>query len=239
MFPYELLQEHSLFTGLTLDEIKTIFNCFHFSYKQYQKNEYIFLEGDSIQFVGTVIHGTVLIEKSDSNGNNYFLTSIADHGILGSAFMGDSTLSSTVNYKAASSCHILFFSYTTLFAPCHNHCTCHQKFCENYLQLVAKNTRTLMYKLEILSHKLLRDKLLTFLRLIHSNSDLLPMPSTSLHTFHHKELEADEFVVPFNHSEIAEFLSVNRSALERELSKMKKEGILTYHKNTFRILENL
>ena len=42
-----------------------------------------------------------------------------------------------------------------------------------------------------------------------------------------------EFEVPFNRQQMADFLSVDRSALSAELSKMKKEGLIDYHKDKF------
>ncbi|WP_288893921.1 helix-turn-helix domain-containing protein [uncultured Megasphaera sp.] len=41
------------------------------------------------------------------------------------------------------------------------------------------------------------------------------------------------FSLPFNRQELADYLSVDRSALSSELSKMQKEGLLSYHKEAF------
>jgi CRP-like cAMP-binding protein len=46
------------------------------------------------------------------------------------------------------------------------------------------------------------------------------------------------FTVPFNRDDMAAFIGTNRSALSRELSRMKDEGLLDYYKNTFRLLKN-
>ena len=44
------------------------------------------------------------------------------------------------------------------------------------------------------------------------------------------------FIIPFNRQELADFLAVDRSALSRELGKMRREGILDYRKDHFRLL---
>ena len=47
---------------------------------------------------------------------------------------------------------------------------------------------------------------------------------------------ASTFSLPFNRQQMADFLSVDRSALSAELSKMKKDGLIDYHKDQFSLL---
>ena len=43
------------------------------------------------------------------------------------------------------------------------------------------------------------------------------------------------FTIAFNRNQLADYLAVNRSALSRELSRMKEEGLIDYHLNSFSI----
>ena len=74
-------------------------------------------------------------------------------------------------------------------------------------------------KVEHMSQRTLRDKVLSYL-----SSQAMITGSR-------------EFTIPYNRQQLAEYLSVDRSALSSELGKMKKEGILEFRKNWFRLLE--
>ena len=40
-------------------------------------------------------------------------------------------------------------------------------------------------------------------------------------------------MIPFDRQRLADYLNLDRSALSKELGKMKKNGLLDYHKNVF------
>ena len=48
------------------------------------------------------------------------------------------------------------------------------------------------------------------------------------------ELAQDSDIeIPYNRNQLADYLSVNRSAMSHELCKMREKGILDFHKNRF------
>jgi CRP-like cAMP-binding protein len=98
--------------------------------------------------------------------------------------------------------------------------TCCEDFCDhrvafnnNLLSVVAQKGVRLMDKIETLSHRTTRDKLWSYFKQ-HAQG------STS-------------FTIPYNREELAHFLGVDRSALSAELSRMRKEGLIDYHRNSF------
>lgn len=216
-FMISSLQQHPLFASMSKEDIEILFSCFHFHTRKFQKDEYIIMEGDPIQQVGLILSGEILMEKEDYYGNNYFFMELRKWELFAETFMGDRIQKSTVNYRALSPSKILFFEYQTLWQPCEKHCRCHIVFTENLMNLLALKTRTLLAKIELLSIKSLRDRILSFLFLFSNNG------------------KQHEFLVPMNQTEIAEFLCVNRSALARELSRMKQDGILNYQRGNFQI----
>lgn len=227
-----LIQHHPIFEGMTEEEISLIMKCFQFTKKEYMKNEYIILEGDEVQSVGLILKGTVLMEKDDPFGNNYFVTELREREIFAEPFMGSYIQHSSVNYKTLSNCSVLFFQYQSMWKPCNKNCPCHSKFTENLMNLLAMKTRSMMAKIEILSKKSLRDRILTFLHIIKTHQDIV-----GFHVeFSSHQLKENEIFVPFNHTEMAEYLCVNRSAFVRELSKMKKEGVIGYEGRAFRLM---
>lgn len=223
------LKYHPLFESMTEEQIHTILTCFSFTHKAFTKDEYILLEGDPVRSVGIIIHGTVLMEKSDYYGNNYFFTELREHEIFGEPFMDSTIQISSVNYKAMTNCSILFFQYKDMWRPCQKNCICHSIFTENLMNLLAMKTRSLLAKIEILSQKSLRDRILTFFNILYHHNHIVgmrknPVPSS---------LKPNQFFIPYNHTEMAEYLGVNRSALVRELKRMKEENLIDYEKNVY------
>ncbi len=223
------LINHPLFFGIEKNDIQILLRCLNFQQKNYKKDEYIILEGDSIQFIGVILYGTILMEKNDYYGNKYFFTELRERELFAEPFMGSSIQKSTVNYKAMTNCSILIFPYKLIWKTCSENCFSHFIFTENLMNLLALKTRILLAKIEIISKKSIRERVLTFLTMIRTDQDIIG--------FHNIiqpcNLKDNEVFIPLNNTEIAEYLCVNRSALVRELSKMKAENIITIENNVF------
>lgn len=226
------LKYHPLFDRMSEEEIKKILSCFSFIQKSFSKDEYIFLEGDPVPIVGVLIHGTVLMEKNDRYGNSCFFTELREHELFAEPFMDSTIQSSSVNYKAMTNCSVLFFRYRDMWRPCEHNCPCHSIFTENLMNLLAMKSRSLLAKIEILSKKSLRDRILTFFNILDRSSHIVGMREDTPPA----GLSENQFFIPYNHSEMAEYLCVNRSALVRELKRMKDEKIIDYEKNVYTLL---
>ena len=88
-----------------------------------------------------------------------------------------------------------------------------------FLQSFAQRNLTLTRKIAHITCRTTREKLLSFLSLqAHDAGNAI-------------------FSIPFNRQQLADYLAIDRSAMSAELSRMKKEGLLDYHKNQFRLLE--
>ncbi|MFI3176035.1 MAG: Crp/Fnr family transcriptional regulator [Eubacteriales bacterium] len=234
MNSYELLQQHPVFHNCSIDDIPMIMEEFQFTTKFLPKHSYLYIAGDEILCLGILCTGRILLEELGENGNYSFLSSIEAMSLFGSSYIGESNHISLVNYKAAMDCNLYLFPLTMLSDIVHTLPAC-QQFLHNVMLLIAKNNRNLICKLKILSKKTIREKILTFLFLLEGNGSLISLQaySNSMTKFN------AQFQIPFNHSELADYLCVNRSALERELANMKKEGILTFDKNTFFLSDTL
>lgn len=51
-----------------------------------------------------------------------------------------------------------------------------------------------------------------------------------------KKQTSSTFTIPFNRQQLADFLSVDRSAMSNELCKMRDEGLIEFEKNNFKLL---
>lgn len=227
------LQHHPLFSGMEREEIRQVLSLLHVQEKQYQREEYIYMEGDRIRQVGVILDGVVLMEKNDPYGNSYFFTQFRELDIFGDPFISTHILASTVNYRAQTDCTILFFPYQQIWSTGSGRSAGLPIFTRNLMGLLALKTRSLLVKIEILSCRSIRERVLTFLTIIKQS------PFSVLHSRQHQpeDLSPNQVFIPYNHTELAEYLGVNRSALVRELGRMRQEGILSCNKNIYTVMD--
>ena len=112
----------------------------------------------------------------------------------------------------------MFLPFAKVLNSCSAACEFHHRLIENAVKLMASKNIELVQKLEIISKKTLREKILTYLSIIANNS-------------------GSYFKTDMNRSDLADYLCADRSALSRELSKMKQDGLIDFDKNTFRLLK--
>lgn len=204
----------NLFDGIDSDNLASMLKCFGYIKKHIKKNTYLFMEEDEIHNIGIILSGTVYMIKEDALGNKILITPMVEGEIFGESYICSSQLTSTVSFQAATNCHILFLPFQMIIKTCSHSCSYHHKLIENMMRLVAEKNLKLIQKVEITSNKTIREKILSYLANQVKNHKM-------------------QIIVPFNRTEFADYLSVNRSSLSRELSKMKSEGIIDYDKNVY------
>lgn len=210
-----ILCKTALFTGLTETEISSMLDCLSARISSYKKEDFILHVGDKVQQVGMVLTGSVLIIKEDFWGNRSILSEISSGSLFAETYacIGSSPLE--VSVVASSDCKILFLDFHKILTPCSCACPFHTRLIHNLWSTLAQKNRILTKKLEHMSQKTTRDKLLSYL-----SAESLKAQNSS-------------FSIPFNRQQLADYLSVDRSAMSGELGKLKKEGVLDYKKNTF------
>lgn len=161
-----VLEKHPLFKDIGSNGVEQLLECLDIYKKRYKKDEYIVLEGNLINFVGIIVSGRIFMEKEDFFGNKYLYTEIGQDNLFGDVFISSHIKSSTVNYKAITDCTILFIKYSNIMQGCERNCNYHKELLENLINLMALKSRTLMEKIEIISKKSLRDRILTYLSLL-------------------------------------------------------------------------
>ena len=207
-----------LFAGINAADMEGMLGCIGYHVKDYKKGEIIAFEEENINHVGVVLEGSVDMLKEDVWGNRTMLVRTYPQDVFGETFAcGEDTLS-VVTFAAAQDCRALFLSFSRVMHTCTHACQFHQRLIENMVRLIARKNRELMRKVEVVSKKTLREKILAYLS-IQSQSQ-----------------GSRRFEIPLGRVEWAEYLNADRSALTRELAKMQEEGIIDYKKNFFEIL---
>lgn len=214
----EYLINLPLFSGICKNDLEKLLECFNAKKRKFKKNEIIFDEGDKINFVGIILSGSINIFKDDFFGNRNILSKAGRGSIFGEAIVCSGQNSSPVGIIAAENVEVLFIKYEKMVNTCPSPCGFHSRLIINMLTNLAKNNISLTTKFEYITQRTTREKVLAYL------SDRAKI---------HKKRK---FEIPFNRQELADFLSVERSALSAELSKMRNEGILNFDRNLFELL---
>ena len=207
-----------LFDRIAPEDMTGMLGCIGYHIRQFQKGEMIAFEQENIHHVGVVLEGAVDMVKEDIWGNRTMLVRTYPQDVFGETFACGEESLSVVSFAAAQDSKVLFLSFDRVMHTCSHACVFHQTLIENMVRLIARKNRELMRKVEVVSKKSLREKILAYLS--------IQAQSQGKRTFE----------IPLGRSEWAEYLCADRSALTRELQKMQAEGILDYHRNTFKIL---
>lgn len=213
-----VLKDNILFRGFESTDIESILNCLSGRSISYKKSDTILFCGNAVPFIGIVLSGSVNIINEDIQGNINIIARLGVNEIFAEAFACAGINESPVTVQATENCDVLFIDCKRIVKSCHNACAFHTSLIENMLGLVARKNIGLNQKIEIMSKKTIREKLLMFFEI-------------QRRIFH-----AKKFVIPYNREALAHYIGVDRSAMSRELSNMRNEGLIKFRKNEFEIL---
>ena len=218
MDPYfSLLCASSLFANIEPDNIEVMLGCLDAKRRSFKKGEVIFRSGTSTTSLGLVLEGAVRVEKVDYWGNRDILTVAQAGQTFGEVYACNPGLVLDIDAVAAEDAHIMLLDVGRITTVCSSNCVFHTQLIRNLLGLIAKRAYTLTRKIDHTGQRTTRDKLLSYL------SDQA------------KYAQSNSFVIPFDRQELADYLSVDRSAMCAEMSRMKKEGVITYQRNLFEL----
>ncbi len=215
---FSLLKKCPLFIGVSEDDIKSLLDCLSAKERVVKKGEMIFSVGDRPEYVGIVLEGNVHIMQEDYWGNRTILTSVRAGGLFAEAFSAAEAATLPVSVFAQSDGKVLLIDCRKLLTTCSNSCVFHARLVRNLMKIVSVKNIALTQKIEHITKKSVRERVMSYL-----SECALAEGSNS-------------FAIPFNRQELADYLSVERSALSNTLSKMQSEGIISFEKNKFTIL---
>ena len=216
---YEELKNTKIFSSATEFECQAMMFCFKTRFKNFNKNEHIVNQGENMEEVVLILKGGATVEHIDSMGDISILMKLKKGEIYGieSAYAGDNVYKDTL--IATEKTLVMFMNKHRLITPCANKCRRHDIVSKHLMQMVASSNIQLLDKLTHMSKKTIRDKLLSYFNSLS------------------KKAGSHYFEIPFNKTELASFLSVDRSAMCTELSKMRDDGLIDFDKRQFRLIK--
>ena len=213
----EKLLTIELFHGITAQQLPKVMHCLGGVINNYDKNQFIYFEGCNTPDAGIVLEGHVQMVSSDSLGNRLILEEFGAKDFFAYNLTGLNPDYTPLNVVSVISSSVLFFDCDHILnAP--SSCTYHNMLADNLLRIMTRKNMNLNQKINVLSKRTIREKIMTFL-VSEANKK-----------------GSSKITLNFNRQELADYLCVDRSALSRELGKLKNEGQLDFSNNYFELL---
>ena len=211
----EIIQNSILFKNSSIENIYSMLQCLNAQVKTYSKEHYIFETGEIISSVGMVLNGSVHVVKDDFWGNRAIISEVYPGQIFGETYASLIHEPLGVSVIASKKCDIMFIDIRRIMKVCSSSCQFHTNLIQNFLMVMAETNLILTKKIEHITKRTTKEKLLSYLSEQSAKN------------------ESSSFEIPFNRQQLADYLSVDRSSMSNELSKLKNEGILEFEKNYF------
>lgn len=204
------------FSGFTVQELRQLRALGCMRIDRFRHGTLILQAGSRVHEMGIVISGSVHIESSDLWGTRSILSCVETGGVFAEtyALFGEPLM---VDAVAAADCEILFLSLTPLLDPQNGRESWHARLMQRMLRLSTQKNLTLSTRIFCTAAKNVRGRLLTYLSGEAARQGKY------------------EFDIPFNRQQLADYLNLDRSALSKELSRMRDEGMLEYKRNHFKL----
>lgn len=205
----------ALFRGLSEEEAEKALSCLGTQRRCYAKGEAVLRAGDHVGSVALVLSGSVCIENNDAWGNKSVLDRLGPGQVFAETYACVPGEPMMVDVIAMEEAEILFLNVPELFRLSAAGKGEYSHLIHNMTIISARKNLLLSRRILHTSSKKIRDRLLSYLS-------------------YQAGLQKNRYIdIPLNRQQLADYLSLDRSALSKELSKMKKEGLLDYHKNSF------
>ena len=222
--PLDVLSRADLFAGVPHEDLPEALACMSARIATYDAGEIVFLAGDEVPGVGVVCDGEVQVVREDVFGNRTILAKLGASEIFGETFACARAEHARhvkilpVSVIATTPAEIALFDFQKVVASPTSSCPFHDKLIENMLGILAEKNLMLNRKIEVLSVRTTRAKLLTYL------------------SSQAQRACSARFKIPFNRQELADYLAVDRSAMSAELGRMQGDGLIRFKRNEFELL---
>jgi CRP-like cAMP-binding protein len=214
----KILQSCPLFDGVLPEELVLLLDCLGAVELWAEKGKTIRQEGDKAGDIGIVLSGAVQLSRQDLDGKRSIVAHVTAGELFGEAFAFADGGVLPVTVTAEQDCLLMLLDSRRLSACCPNACQFHNRVIFNLLRISANKNKILHQKLQILSKRTTRERLLTYLQQQAMQNG------------------ARTFTIPYDRQALADYLGVERSAMSAEISKLRADGVLETNRSRFTLL---
>ena len=186
---------------------KLLSSCERVQLKKFEKNEIITTYIINRNQVCIVLEGSADLMRYDFNGNQMVVEKFNKFDVFGEIFYQINT-NNELFVLAKEKSKILIFNYDIFEKKCKKNCKMHEDLLIGLPNLVLTKVSDLNLRIELLSKKTIRDKLISYFRILSEKNF------------------SKTFTLPFSLTDLADYLSIDRSAMMRELKSLKEEGFI-------------
>ncbi len=212
---YSMLRPCPLFSGISEAELDAMLSCLNAEERSFPKDAFVLRAGDTVESIGLVLSGSVLVIQEDIWGNRNILSKAGPGQTFAAAFACAPGSVLNVSVIAEAPVTALFLNVKRILTVCPSACAHHSRIIRNLLGELAEKNLRFSEKLTHMGQRTTRAKLMSY----------FSAEAQRLGTY--------EFDIPFSRQQLADYLGVERSGLSLELGKMKRDGLLDFHKNHF------
>lgn len=218
---FKTTEKCPLFKDISEDQLENMLSCLNAKVIAVEKGSMIFEEGDPAKYVGLLLSGKIQIIRDDYYGNRTIMSYIEEGDLFGEVFACSDIDVYPVGSLAVQNSEVMLLDCKRILTSCSNACHFHSTLIKNLLSIVARKSMSLNQKIEFITKRTTREKILAYLM------------------FEAKAQNSNEFYIPFDRQGLADFLNVDRSAMASEISKLVNEGIIETKKSFFAIKKQL
>lgn len=213
----DALTSCKLFNGIPLQKVLLIKEKTRAVEYTYGNGEIIIQQGASSEHIGIVLFGEIEAAHYRSDGTYTIIATLGRGDVFADFLAADGDVHSPATVYANGACRVLMIPFDSLYSHLPGLENEQRVLLLNLSKIYAEKYFELKDRLVCVSAPSLRTKILSYLNLMSEKA------------------QSNIFTVPLNREMLANYLSVDRSALSRELSKMKREGIIEYYRNSFKL----
>ncbi|MBE5041225.1 Crp/Fnr family transcriptional regulator [Ructibacterium gallinarum] len=202
------LAQTPLFEGITEQDCRQMIRCFGAAEREFSPGQTLYDFGSEESRVGILTAGQARVVRIDIDGNRTILETLGPGEVFGTLFTFYSRTGDSVTAVCERECRAVFIDRGQITKRCSRACACHSRLVENLLSLVSAKAIYLSSRIEILSRRSIREKLLCYFGYCQSLSG------------------GREFTLPFSLSALAEYICADRSAMMRQIKQLREEGLI-------------
>lgn len=209
-----LAKKSNFFKKLDPMDFNAILRCLNIRIKEYKANEIIEYEGNSAKNAYLVLSGNLRTAFFDVNGTAIPIRDYSKDMFFGLEYIDPKASNYQEELYATEDSTVLIADLNKLFTPCENRCMRHQVIISECIKELARTSNSSKKRISELGQQKTKDKILKYL------SNTIPAINKKVK-------------IPYNRQELADYLGLERSALSKALSDLKKDGYIDYNKSTF------
>lgn len=215
-----LAQKCALFAGVPGAQVGALCRCLGGTCRRYRRGEVLLLAGYENRSIGIVLRGRIEAVKTFADGRQLCMAQMGPGGVFGDVMAASHKVKSPVTVLAQQNCEAMWLPYEALLAPPQGadgaQHALRVRVLRNLVELMSVKYFQLDQRVELLMLRRVRDKVLWYVRSLPAGAD-------------------GWRVTPYARGPLAEYLGCERSALCRELTNMRRDGVLQAEGRRFRL----